>query len=130
MWQFIALGGAICNGKPPIGGSCYLMHNGKLGIIIDAGFYPQSPKAFERKDKEIEPIQFKMIGNQRLPIMPKLRQLSDAHFVPEGSENNLPNFSALKTLEEIVVIVTHGHGDHSGAVPRLKRMVPHPKIVM
>ena len=133
MWQFVALGGTIDNdGKPPIGGSCYLMHNEKLGIVVDAGFYPQSQKAFAQKENEkVGPtIQYKMIGNRRLPIIPELRRLSDADFVPEGSEYNLPNFSALKNLEEFVVIVTHGHGDHSGAVPRLKRMFPRAKIVM
>ena len=130
MWKFIALGGAICDGKPSIGGSCLLLHNDKFGIVIDAGFYPQSQKAFEQKENGTQPIQFKIIGNQQLPILPKLRRLSDADFVPESSENNLPNFSILKTLEEIMVIVTHGHGDHSGAVPRLKRMFPNAKIVM
>ena len=53
MWQFVALGGTIDNdGKPPIGGSCYLMHNEKLGIVVDAGFYPQSQKAFAQKENE------------------------------------------------------------------------------
>jgi Cft2 family RNA processing exonuclease len=138
--ELIPLGGALDPNKekPAMGGTATLLKFAEYGILVDFGVYPQSArirKAESEKVLRVEPSAppITLCGNG----LPDLSKISlDDLLIPQeteihpGNQSKLPDAQALEEVEKLYVIATHGHADHIGGLPWLKRQFPKANVVM
>lgn len=139
MIQFIAFGGALDpkRERPPIGGSEYAFidWDTRTALLIDCGAYHLSAKERERQSRALLApalplFDHEILGKQSFPIWSKMGAITRY-----TEENDLPEISSndeeiLHNMREIYVIASHGHADHIGALPYLKRRFPDVRIMM
>ncbi|MEK7642916.1 MAG: MBL fold metallo-hydrolase [Patescibacteria group bacterium] len=138
--EFVPLGGALdpMGQKPPIGGSAYALRDRKSStmICVDFGAYQMPVEEQLRRAEEImlipdEPEFLDIGAGMRLPpTMPRLNNVISRPDENIFFEGYLPDMALFEECERTVVIVTHGHADHLGALPYLRRRFPRTTIYM
>lgn len=139
MIQFVAFGGAPDPKKerPPIGGSEYALidWDSKTALLVDCGAYNLSARERGRQSRALlspaSPIfDHEILGRQRFPVWPKMGAITRYTEENDFSEVSLNDEETLRNMREIYVVASHGHADHIGALPYLKRRFPDARIVM
>jgi hypothetical protein len=130
MLRRIALGGAIdrTGKKPSIGGSSDALIDTKTNtaFLWDYGAYHTPPGERERISQTILSLpkpeaEFHIIGEERFPV---IRSLTSPALDPEDESmffGYIPDHDALRDCEKIFCVASHGHADHIGLLPYLKR---------
>ena len=139
MIQFIAFGGAPDpkRERPPIGGSEYAFvdWDSKTVLLVDCGAYNLSAKEREWQSRALlspaSPVfEYEILGGQRFPIWPKVRSIAQYTEENAVSAFSVNDEEVLRGMREIYVVASHGHADHIGALPFLKRRFPEARIIM
>jgi len=128
--ELIALGGAATrpqNGekRPPIGGSAILLRYGEFGFLSDCGAYQARGKALEKETEQVI-FDYKTIGGEyKIPIVKSLMNYlkQEDTLLPAKSDSILPDFSILNKVRYLIILLHHGHHDHVGGLPVLRKML-------